>query len=45
MVIVASGMARGRVRLATLPQHGGHTPEKSLTWASYVFDIDHPPFV
>ena len=29
MVIVASGMARGRVRLATttttLPQHGGHS--------------------
>ena len=49
MVIVASGMAHGRVPPSydddDVAQNGGHTPEKSLAWASYVFDIDHLPFV
>ena len=26
-------------------QSDGHTPEKSMAWASYMYDIDHPPFV
>ena len=47
MVIVASGMACGRVRSTYgVAQNGGHTPEKAWPGqASYMFDIDHPPFV
>ena len=47
MVIVASGMARGRVRLATtttLPKMAAIL-QKKLGLGSKVFDIDHPLFV
>ena len=52
MVILASGIARGRVRTTTaeLPQHGGHTPKKRHTalvyrvllwyWTSLLWSID-----
>jgi len=48
MVIMASGIARGRVRTMTeLPNDGvadgGHTPKKTQPWFTvYFVDIKHP---